>query len=93
MEILNFELPSELWKVTKRYGTLGVPNQDIEKVYLSFETWFFQKYELAMEFYSSFEIGSEEFVQINEDYGYKLPVFATLDRVKTVDYLPKVLDY
>ena len=92
MGILNFELPETAWKVTKKYGLYAVPIEDIEKVVNSFESWYIQDEQMAREIQNSFEIGQEEILNLG-DYSYKLPVFATLEKVNIIDYVPKVLDF
>jgi hypothetical protein len=93
MDTLSFELPRQLWKVTKKYGTLGVPSENMEKVIENFETLFFQYEDLAMDYFQGFKLGDEEFIQITDDWGFTLPVYATIEKVNTIDYIPKVLDF
>jgi hypothetical protein len=92
MAILKFELPDTAWKVTKKYGLFAVPLEDIEKVINYYEIYYFQDEQMAREIQSSFEIGQEEIVDLG-NYSYKLPVFATLEKVNIIDYVPKVLDF
>lgn len=92
MDILKFELPESAWKVTKKYGLLAVPLDDVELVINSFQSYYFQDEEMALSVYNSFEIGLEEIVDLGS-YSYKLPVFATIEKVNIIDYIPKVLDF
>jgi hypothetical protein len=69
-----------------------VPLEDIEKVINYYEIYYFQDEQMAREIQSSFEIGQEEIVDLG-NYSYKLPVFATLEKVNIIDYVPKVLDF
>jgi hypothetical protein len=90
-DFLSFYLPRTIWRVTKKYITIGVSREDARIINQMSKEYFFYFEHNAKELFNILNIESEEFVEL-EDGGYTLPVIVTLEDLNTVDLIPKVLD-
>jgi hypothetical protein len=91
METLKFELPSKLWKVSKRYSTIGVNDEHISKLQEIEQVLYFKSVSLAEDYYSKFTWGYTETITIDEII-YDLQVIAQLTPINTIELIPTVID-
>jgi hypothetical protein len=96
MDTIKFELPSKLWKVTKKYVTQGVRSEHLDIVNKSTKTYYFKSAALAEEYYLSFNWEYREFVAVgtdgSEEFGYELPVFMSIEQIYTIELFPDIID-
>lgn len=91
METIKFELPSKLWKVTKRYSTTGVNDEHIKQCQEIEQVLYFKSVSLAEDYYSKFTWGYTETITIDEII-YDLQVIAQLTPINTIELIPTVID-
>lgn len=97
MEMIQFELPEILWKVTRAYLTNGVPDHYTLEIISQEKSYYFKDHNLAQEFCDSFT--DEEIIEPvevarfdNENIIYNLKVVAYMERIETKNIIPKVFD-
>lgn len=91
METLRFELPSKLWKVTKKYSTTDVDVEHIKQIKDIEHVLYFKSVSLAEDYYNKFTWGYTETVTI--DYTtYELRVITKISEINTIDIIPTVID-
>jgi hypothetical protein len=91
METLKFELPSKLWKVSKRYSTIGVNDEHISKLQEIEHVLYFKSVSLAEDYYSKFTWGYTEMITI-DDMIYDLKVITKITEINTIEIIPTVID-
>lgn len=96
MEMIKFELPEKLWKVTKTYLTHEYDAETAQIILDKSTSWYFKNKDLALEFIERFKEESWEFVEIfkYDEYssGEHLRVIAYIEEIETVNLIPNVVD-
>ena len=97
MDMIKFELPEILWKVTRAYLTNDVPIQYLFEIISQEKSYYFKDHNLAQEFCDSIS-GFEmvEPVEVakfnNEEVTYRLTVVAYMERIETKNLIPEIFD-
>ena len=97
MDMIKFELPEILWKVTRAYLTNDVPIQYLFEIISQEQVFYFKDHTLAQEFCDS-SSGFEmvEPVEVakfnNEEVTYRLTVVAYMERIETKNLIPEIFD-
>lgn len=97
MNMINFELPEILWKVTRAYLTNDVPSQYLFEIISQEQVFYFKDHNLAQEFCDS--ISAYEMIEpvevakfSNEEVTYRLTVVAYMERIETKKLIPEIFD-
>ena len=97
MDMIKFELPEILWKVTRAYLTNDVPIQYLFEIISQEKSYYFKDHNLAQEFCDSFSdveiIDPIEVAKFNnEEVTYRLTVVAYMERIETKNLIPEIFD-
>jgi len=97
MDMITFELPEILWKVTRAYLTTGVPEKFLFEILSQEKSYYFKDHNLAQEFCDSFS--DTEIIEPvavaksdTEQVVYQLKVVAYMERIESQNLIPKVFD-
>ncbi len=97
MDMIKFELPGVLWKVTRTHLTDEVPPHYLFEIISQEKSYYFKDHSLAQEFCDSFSdneiIETVEVARFNnQNIIYNLKVVAYMERIETKNLIPKVFD-
>ena len=96
MEMIKFELPEKLWRVTKTYLTHEFDSETAAIILDKEEHWYFKDQNLAIEFLNKFngEIWEElEIFRYDEsNHTERLRVIGYIEQINSVNLIPNVVD-
>lgn len=97
MDIIQFELPEIIWKVTRAYLTIDVPPHYLFEIISREKSYYFKDHNLAQEYCNSFS--NDEIIEAvevakfdDENITLNLKVVSYLERIESKKIIPKVLD-
>ncbi len=93
MNMLTFELPEIIYKVTKFYDVSDVEEEFIEQISQLSDFYYFKDPNLASEFSENFEYEDIELEsEVGAIFDFRLRVICTIDVINTIEMIPYIVD-